>query len=318
MHAVRLRIVLLAGAALLAALVAISAVTRWQRAASNGYWGRYQNGGCFVGIAPGMTYDEKVVIFATPDSGQGDIIELNLESGVRRPLANAGVYEGFPCVTKHGTLIYSKADPESGACQLHQLEPGESKPKRLTASTDSDEEPCSDLSGTLIVFSRSQRDHSPRHSHIFSINRENGTLKQLTFGKANKDRSPAINADGSIIAFVRNADEIWIMDVDGNNSRFLCRGHSPKWAASAHRLAYIGDPSLKQRYDLFVLDVDTMSHTQITADGRYKWSPTFTFDDTRLIYVEDESCQGDGSIIQIGVDGTGRRVIADVRDRANR
>jgi len=95
-----------------------------------------------------------------------------------------------------------------------------------------------------------------------------------------------IAPDGSRIVYTRQHvnkmedkwdSELWILNVDGSQNRFLTKGASPRWSADGKRLLYLaeGDPKGAQIFVRWI-DADGPA-TQITrvseAPRNVKWSP---------------------------------------------
>ena len=111
---------------------------------------------------------------------------------------------------------------------------------------------------------------------------------RLTLGKMldwERVAGPRISPDGKTIVFTRSwtdkvndnmRSELWIMDVDGKNQRFLMKGSSPRWSPDGTRIAYLrkGEPSGNQIHVLHMMD---RSSTQIThlsqSPSGIRWSP---------------------------------------------
>src|SRR5205809_7869707 len=95
-----------------------------------------------------------------------------------------------------------------------------------------------------------------------------------------------ISPDGSRIVYTRQHvnkledkwdSELWIMNADGSQHRFLVKGGAPRWSPDGKRLLYQGEGEPKGS-QLFVRWVDTDGPaTQIThiseAPRNAKWSP---------------------------------------------
>ena len=97
--------------------------------------------------------------------------------------------------------------------------------------------------------------------------------------------SPQISPDGKQIVYTKHwpdkvndkyEDEIWIMDADGGQNRFLVKGSQGRWAPDSKRLAYVaqGQPTGAQ---IFLKWIDLPGETQLTrlerGPSNLSWSP---------------------------------------------
>ena len=97
--------------------------------------------------------------------------------------------------------------------------------------------------------------------------------------------SPSLSPDGEQIVFSRSwtdkindrmQSELWIMDKNGANQRFLIKGSSPKWSPDGTRIAYTksGEPSGNQIHVFWLSDRSStqITHTEQSPSG-ILWSP---------------------------------------------
>lgn len=97
--------------------------------------------------------------------------------------------------------------------------------------------------------------------------------------------NPRVSPDGKVVVYTRSwvdklndrrRSSLWIMDRDGQNKRFLCKGSSPVWAPDGSRIAFIaeGEPKGSQVQCLYLED---RSITQLThldqAPSGLRWAP---------------------------------------------
>jgi dipeptidyl aminopeptidase/acylaminoacyl peptidase len=112
------------------------------------------------------------------------------------------------------------------------------------------------------------------------------TLKLEDFFNMEFVSSPQISPDGDQVIYTRRwinkyedrtESDLWIMDVNGNNNRFLMKGGSPVWSPDGKKVAFTreGEPKGSQ---IFVKYMDLEGPpTQVTrldeSPGNIQWSP---------------------------------------------
>lgn len=118
---------------------------------------------------------------------------------------------------------------------------------------------------------------------------ENGSDSTLTVNHyLNWERvsDPRISPDGSKIVYTRShvntekdtwSSEIWIMNADGSQNRFLVEGSSPRWSPEGTRIAYLAEGE-SDRSQIFVKWLgEEGGPTQVTrleeSPENIRWSP---------------------------------------------
>jgi len=123
---------------------------------------------------------------------------------------------------------------------------------------------------------------SPNMRHIYAMDQNGGTRRQLTFEGDNY--SPAVSHDGQKIAYVSTTGgntELWMMNIDGSSPEQMTfmkakKVGQPRWTANDQHLLFTSDHM--QRYksvypkelwsvDTLTRDVHMVSNDAIHADG---------------------------------------------------
>ena len=143
-------------------------------------------------------------------------------------------------------------------------------------------------------------------SHIFVVNADGTSLKQLTRGKY-FDQQPSWSPDGTTIAFASdrsaNAD-LWVLDVATKQVTQITSDvgadRSPAWSPDGTQIAFASDRA--GSYDIWAKTLSDGSVTRLTTstgdDDYPAWSPG----GGRIAFASDRA--GDWSIYAMASDGT--------------
>lgn len=74
--------------------------------------------------------------------------------------------------------------------------------------------------------------------HLFTMWADGSRVRQLTKGSHNY-RCPSVTANGEMIAYERNGDEIWIMNIDGTGQLQVGTGRNPTISPIGNAIAYM-------------------------------------------------------------------------------
>jgi TolB protein len=119
--------------------------------------------------------------------------------------------------------------------------------------------------------------------HIYKIQTDRDSLIQLTYSGENI--LPRWSPDGMKIVYQKISPVeslgIWIMDADGNNSRFAINGISPSWSPDGTEILYVG-----LNYQLFVADTTGENAVQIgtLTGGTGTQFPSFSPQGDKILF----------------------------------
>ncbi|MBN1426689.1 PD40 domain-containing protein [Candidatus Fermentibacteria bacterium] len=88
---------------------------------------------------------------------------------------------------------------------------------------------------------------------------------------------PDWSPDGATIAYTHSLDEVWLLDLQTTERRFLTKGMWPVWSPEGKRIAYV------KANDVHVIEVETEEITRLTDWGEC-YFPSWSPDGTRICY----------------------------------
>jgi Tol biopolymer transport system component len=158
------------------------------------------------------------------------------------------------------------------------------------------------------------------HSHIFAVNADGSTLRQLTNDSVFNDVNPRWSPDGAKIAFERNG-QIMIMNADGSNPTAVPHGEQdsdafPSWSSDGTKLAVARDRGFREIEQVWVISVDGTQEVQLTSGNFQNTAPQWSPDGTRIAFVTNRD--GLPQVYVMNPDGTGQtRVTNEVGSSDN-
>ncbi|MEW6215572.1 MAG: hypothetical protein AB1478_10295 [Nitrospirota bacterium] len=132
--------------------------------------------------------------------------------------------------------------------------------------------------GTKIVFVFSGYNEP---SSIWIVNSDGTGFEKIS---DKGDGSPSWSPDGSQIVFTRPSGEIWIMNADGTNRRFLTVGSSPKWSIN-NKIVFLKREKPKGRYNIWVINRDGTGLIRLTNTPEDEIQPAWFPDGKKIAFT---------------------------------
>jgi Tol biopolymer transport system component len=145
---------------------------------------------------------------------------------------------------------------------------------------------------------------------IYVFNADGTGLTRLTNTNNVWDSEPMYSPLGTEIAFTRiypnqnNRNELWIMDSDGSNQRYInVEGFSAKWSPDGTQFIYTSNKSGND--EIYTCNVDGTNEVRLTNTNAVELFPIWFSDDRYILF----SSSSDGSmnnyeIYRMKIDGT--------------
>jgi len=108
-----------------------------------------------------------------------------------------------------------------------------------------------------------------------------------------KDANPAWSSDGKMIAYSSSKggnSDIWIMKPDGSDKKKLTEngGQYPSFSIDGNKIIFVSYRE-NGNGDIYTLDINTGKENRITNDKSIKLYPSFTSEESRIIYSSIET-----------------------------
>ncbi|MBX2816323.1 MAG: PDZ domain-containing protein [Saprospiraceae bacterium] len=211
----------------------------------------------------------------------GDIWIVGKEGGMATKLSSPVGSEMFPKFSPDGNTIAFSGNYD-GNLDIYTLSTTGGVPERLTHHGMSDRVIDWYPTGDHLLFSSSMNSQKQRFNQFYKLSLEGGLPEQLPMRHA---EFGSFNADASKIAFTDKsrifrtwkryeggmAADIWMFDLntmasekitDNNNNDEL-----PMW--SGDRIFYMSDQGKEKRNNIWVYDLKSKVHTQVTQFSTY-------------------------------------------------
>lgn len=265
-------------------------------AAGEDSWQHYQDGGHYPARTPDMSPDGSVIVFSSPRTGNGDIYQIKRDGSQRIRLTDNPAFETDPIFSPDGSTIAFSREAD-GCRHIWLMDRDGSKQRQLTSGRVLDDPSSISPDGTELMLWRSPlATGMGRVVTSCAVNLQSKKIRTL-------EAFPIYSPDGAKVAFsqyneTNMSNDIWIMQSNGSNKRFLVSGHSPKFSPDGNTILYATDH--KQPGSLWnMIGIDGSNSRKF---GRVA-DPVFTQDGKHVLCLSPEWQR---EIWKLDLDGSNR------------
>jgi Tol biopolymer transport system component len=244
-------------------------------------WQHYSGGGFYPARTPCMSPDGTVIVFSSPCTGNGDIYQIRRDGSNRIRLTSHPAFETDPIFSPDGSTIAFTREVDHRR-HIWLMDRDGAKQRQLTSGAVLDDVVSFSPDGSKLNFYRSPLSMGMGRT-ITAHAADVGSGKVLAMGPL-----PVYSPDGSKIAYceaggANASDEIWIMDADGSNKRFVVSGHSPRFSPEGNALLY----STEHTHPGSLWKICNVDGSNIRELGRMA-DPVFASDGKRVLCLSPE------------------------------
>lgn len=242
------------------------------------------------------------IVFSSNRDGNEEIYVMNADgTGVTR-LTNNSATDQYPSWSADGTKIVFDSNRD-GNFEIYVMNADGSSQTRLTTNSSLDAIPSWSPFGNKILF-YSSRDGN---DEIYVMNADGTGQTNLTNNAASDVRA-VWSPDGTKIAFESNrtgSSQVFTMNGNGSSVTQLTSSGSnggADWSPDSTQIAFHTDRNGNPNYDIYKMNADGTSQTQLTTHSAADTSPAWSPDGTQIAFTAVRD--GNGEVYTMNADGT--------------
>jgi Tol biopolymer transport system component len=241
-------------------------------------WQHYSGGGMFCTGSPSMSSDGAKIVFSSPRTGHGDIYMIDRDGSNPVRLTDSPAFEANPIFSPDGQRIVFEREA-NGRCHIWQMSKDGSRQTQLTSGDVLDDLRSFSPDGSQLLIARSPLPTGlGRVCTLYSLDLNRRAVRELK-GMC----TYSFSSDGKHVAYDTINEsarryEVWIMDADGSNKRFVAAGCSPEFTPDGRILYCLFEPDHQGPGQTWTLANADGSHVRqiercqgpvFTADGKH-------------------------------------------------
>jgi TolB protein len=284
--------------------------------AMTGRWAHYSGGGSYIGSNPVFSPDGTKIIFSSPNTGHGDIYEMDVDGSNRKRLTTAKDYEGEPFYSPNGSKICYVRE-QRGQGQIYTMDRDGKNQKQLTSGSAVFNACSFSPDNKQVVYY-----NFSEHKHTICIMNTDSTNQKCLIGDNIDKSNPVFSAQGDSIyyytvktddSYKMTAVEIWKQNINTLETQFvstlLGELYEIKFSPDYKKIVYIAWQGDSQQYQqIYIANIDGTSVKMLTNTKELKSTPSFSYDGSKIIFLSELEGRG-GDIMIINSDGSGLKSV---------
>lgn len=183
-----------------------------------------------------------------------------------------------PILVPNGGQIAFESDRDDN-WEIYTLDVRTSLAYNLTRHASADHAPTWSPDGRQIAF------HSNRASDadIYVMDANGRNVRQITF--SGRDWRPRWSPDGSRFLFIHGFNEIYVMNADGSDARYITIGFGPEWSPDGRQIVFYANQANSLSSDIHLSDADGRNRRNLTNSIANDWGPSWLPDGNSVAFV---------------------------------
>ena len=180
------------------------------------------------------------------------------------------------------------ASRRGGSFDIYVMNADGTGTRRLTATSDDDDNPTWSPDGRRLAFNRA--------GDIYVMSADGTGVRRVTV-EMDPQTDPAWSPDGKWIAYVRGSQgtvgvdlrELWLVQPDGKRNHALTTmgvsSYSPAWSPNSTRVAFATNVESTQ-FDIYTIGVNGTGLQRVTVNAEDTFEPAWSPDGKTIAYSE--------------------------------
>jgi Tol biopolymer transport system component len=276
---------------------------------TKGVYESYKSNLGYYGVRPQYNLSANSIVFSTPSTGHGDIVERSAINDNFVKITASDNYEGEPAICeKTKTLAFVREDAQHlGMIILLQLD---SKLERQLSPIGRDfRAPAFSPDGTHIACT--EQNGRIWSSELRLIDVRTGVIHEIDTGPG-ANMCPSMDRSGNIWFQKIDKTGSWICTISpGTPLKVVIEGSAPAVSTSGSIVAFVAG---QESHSLEVLNIVANKRTAIYKSKALLLSPALSPDNSFIVFVEDVKGDGTGDIAQVDIDGSNYKKLFAIND----
>jgi TolB protein len=193
---------------------------------------------------------------------------------------------------------------QTGNWEIFLLDLRTGAARNLTKHPADDLSPAWSPDGSKLVFSSDRNGDNQPELYVMEAD---GSKVQRVSTSSNGYRNAGWSPDGGALVVSLGFGQMYVMNSDGSDERWLAYGFSPSFSPDGRWVLYSADTRTNPNSDVFLYDTAQRQITNLTANPANDWGAVWSPDGTRIAFVSSRA--GRSRIYTMNLDGKDVRSI---------